>query len=170
VGVDLDEPRISNSLYVYLFRCSSDVIYVSGYRSVLKPSLQLTVHFDGPNVNVTMGFQILVASHTNEILTLQFDLYPESSLTVTSSLPVGFHPSWITPHPRDPSLIFSLLQQFDGKVLALKYDENGTGKVVAETSSGGESPPSLLATDTELFVAHVGRSWLLIDPRLTHKI
>ncbi|KAL0575843.1 hypothetical protein V5O48_006133 [Marasmius crinis-equi] len=97
--------------------------------------------------------RILVASYTNDVYTLEFDS-SEATVTLKSSLEVGTHPSWLAPHPKDPSLVFTGLEQSDGKIVALKYDENGVGKVVAHASSGGEDPCHLLVKDDELLIAN----------------
>ncbi|KAG5651307.1 hypothetical protein H0H81_009132 [Sphagnurus paluster] len=100
-----------------------------------------------------MVYLIFTSSYTTEVSTLTFD--PDSStIRLLSSLDVGHHPSWITFYPDDHSLIFTGLEQTDGKVLAIKFDDEGKGEVVAEASSGGADPCSLLATKTKLFVAN----------------
>ncbi|OBZ69776.1 6-phosphogluconolactonase [Grifola frondosa] len=100
-----------------------------------------------------MIYHILVASYTNEIYTLAFD--PDvPSLTLASSLTVGHHPSWITRHPTDTSLIFTGLEQPDGKVVALRYDAEGRGTIVGEAPSGGGHPCSLLATKDQLLIGN----------------
>lgn len=98
--------------------------------------------------------RILVASYTTSVQTLTFDA-SASALTVQSAVEVGFHPSWIEFYPSDHSLVFAGLETTEGKVVAVKYDESGTGSVVAETSSGGADPCSLAATENELLVANV---------------
>lgn len=106
-----------------------------------------------------MPHYLLVASYTNEISTLSFD--PASgSLTVSSAISVGHHPSWITFYPGDHSLVFTGLEQTEGKVIALKFDKDGTGTVVAEALSAGADPCALLATKDDLLVANV-RSCIL---------
>lgn len=108
-----------------------------------------------------MAHRILVASYTNEIHSLSFD---SSSLTLKAapSTTVGFHPSWITAHPDDHSLVFACFEQDEGKVVALRYDEEGKGTVLSEASSAGGSPCSLYATKDELFVANVCESISLV--------
>lgn len=76
-----------------------------------------------------MACHILVGSYTDEVYTLSFDP-ASSSLKVDSSVTVGHHPSWITSHPDNRSLIFAGLEQSQGKIIALKYDEEGRGKIV----------------------------------------
>ncbi|TFK45121.1 Lactonase, 7-bladed beta-propeller-domain-containing protein [Crucibulum laeve] len=100
-----------------------------------------------------MTHRILVSSYTNDITTLSFDT-SAPSLTVTSITTVGYHPSWITFHPGDRSLVCAGLEQSDGKVILLKYDEVGKGTIVAEAPSGGRDPCSLLATKEELLIAN----------------
>ncbi|KAF8161537.1 Lactonase, 7-bladed beta-propeller-domain-containing protein [Crassisporium funariophilum] len=100
-----------------------------------------------------MANRILVASYTNDIVTLTFDS-TNSSLEVTSTLTVGHHPSWLTSHPSRPSVVWTGLEQAEGKIVALGFDENGVGKVLAETSSEGEDPCSLVALDDELLIAN----------------
>lgn len=101
-----------------------------------------------------MVYRILVGSYTNSITALLFDP-SKPSLTVASSIEVGFHPSWITPHPSDPSVIFAGLEDTVGKIVVLKYDEDGKGTIVGEVDSGGDSPASLSAVDATLLVANV---------------
>ncbi|KAI0941504.1 hypothetical protein AcW1_003379 [Taiwanofungus camphoratus] len=100
-----------------------------------------------------MVYQLLVGSYTNEIYTLVFDPI-SSSLKLSSCLTVGYHPSWITPHPTDPSLIFTGLEQSDGKIIAVKYDKEGRGMVVGEAPSGGADPCTLLAVGEQLLVGN----------------
>ena len=117
-----------------------------------------------------MTFHIYVGSYTNEIYTLAFD--PDApSLTLVSTLTVGFHPSWLTPHPNDSSIIFAGLEQTDGKIVAVKYDDKGHGTLLGSVSSGGGSPCTLVATDSELLVGNVrlsqGSPIQLPDPRIS---
>ncbi|KAG6844938.1 hypothetical protein H0H87_002271 [Tephrocybe sp. NHM501043] len=78
---------------------------------------------------------IFTASYTKEVSTLAFD--PKAgSITVSSTVTVGHHPSWITFYPGDHSLVFTGLEQADGKAIALKFDEQGKGKIVAEVPTG----------------------------------
>lgn len=98
-------------------------------------------------------YRILAASYTNDVYTLIFD--PEkSSLEVESTVSVGFHPSWITSYPGDPSLVFTGLEQEDGQVVAIKYDKDWKGSKVAQVSSKGHSPCHLYATKDEIWVAN----------------
>ncbi len=100
------------------------------------------------------GYRILVASYSNDIYSLLFD--PSTgSLTCTSSIEVGFHPSWITHYPGDSSLVFASLEQANGKIVVLKYDNEANGTIVAEASSGGDDPCSLLATKDQLLITNV---------------
>ncbi|KAG7091586.1 hypothetical protein E1B28_010607 [Marasmius oreades] len=100
-----------------------------------------------------MSYRILGSSYTEEVYTLEF-VPSKATITVSSSLRIGYHPSWITAHPTDPSLVFACLEQAEGTVVALKYDESGNGKVVAEASSGGKDPCHLLVKDGELLIAN----------------
>jgi 6-phosphogluconolactonase (cycloisomerase 2 family) len=97
---------------------------------------------------------ILTSTYTDEIVTLGFD-HETGTLNVVSSITVGYHPSWITFYPGDHSLVFTGLEQEDGRVLALKYDQQGKGSVVAAVSSEGGDPCSLIATKAQLYVANV---------------
>ncbi|KDQ56245.1 hypothetical protein JAAARDRAFT_59153 [Jaapia argillacea MUCL 33604] len=100
-----------------------------------------------------MIFHILVGSYTNEIYTLAFD--PNvPSLKLVSSVVVGHHPSWITPHSTNPSLVYAGLEQPDGKIVAVEYDAEWRGKVVSEVSSGGADPCTLLAYKDELIIGN----------------
>ncbi|KAJ6518720.1 Lactonase, 7-bladed beta-propeller-domain-containing protein [Mycena sanguinolenta] len=107
--------------------------------------------------------RILVASYTHSIQSLAFDSL-ESTLTTTSAVEVGFHPSWITFHPSDQSLVFAGLEQTEGKIVAVKYDDSGKGAVVAEASSGGADPCSLVATEHHLFVANYSSGSISVLP------
>ncbi|KAI1790335.1 putative isomerase YbhE [Ganoderma leucocontextum] len=100
-----------------------------------------------------MVHRILVASYTNEIYTLAFD--PQApSLTLTSTITVGHHPSWITPHPTDKNIVFTALEQSEGKIIVLKVDEEGRVAVVGEGPSGGADPCSLVALDGQLLLGN----------------
>ena len=104
-----------------------------------------------------MVFYIYVGSYTNEIYTLAFD--PDTpSLALVSTLTVGFHPSWLTVHPRDPSIVFAGIEQAEGLIVAVKFDKHGQGTVLGSVSSGGSSPCTLLATDSELLIGNVRTS------------
>lgn len=100
------------------------------------------------------GYRILVASNTDRITSLFFDPYGPT-LNVTSEIVVGPHPTWITGHPANPSLAFTGLEQQDGIVVALKFDDTAKGTIVEQIPSGGASPASLLATTDALFVGNV---------------
>ena len=101
-----------------------------------------------------MVFHIYVGSYTDEIYTLAFD--PAGpSLSLVSALTVGFHPSWLARHPLDASIIFTGLEETDGKIVAVKYDDKGHGTLLGSVSSGGGSPCNLVATDSELLVGNV---------------
>lgn len=97
---------------------------------------------------------ILVGSYTNDVRTLAFDPTTKT-LQVTSSLTVGHHPSWIASHNAHPSLVWTGLEQSEGKILALSYDKQGNCKVVSESSSAGSEPCFLWAEKHELIIANV---------------
>lgn len=104
-----------------------------------------------------MVYQILVASYSNDIYSLLFD--PEvPSLALTSSLTVGNHPSWITAHPTDASLVFTGIEQADGKIVAMKYDSQGRGTMVGQVSSLGADPCTLVVHGKELLIGNVSYS------------
>ena len=101
-----------------------------------------------------MVHRIYVATYTNEILSLSFT--PDApSLTLDSTLTVGFHPSWLTSLPSDRTLVFTGLEQNDGQIIAVKFDQKGQGKIVGTVPSGGADPCTLLVTDSELLVGNV---------------
>ncbi|KAJ7180594.1 Lactonase, 7-bladed beta-propeller-domain-containing protein [Mycena filopes] len=110
-----------------------------------------------------MPTRILVGSYTDSVHSLELDS-STASLSVHSTLQVGFHPSWLEFHPSDRSLVFAGLEQTDGKVVAIKYDASGNGTVVAEAPSGGADPCSLIATPDRLFVANYSSGSLSILP------
>ena len=96
---------------------------------------------------------ILVGSYSNDITTLAFDSATKS-LQVTSSLTVGHHPSWITSHSAHPSLIWTGLEQSEGKILAISHDQQGNCKIISETPSAGSDPCFLSAAKHELIIAN----------------
>ncbi|ESK85786.1 putative isomerase YbhE [Moniliophthora roreri MCA 2997] len=114
-----------------------------------------------------MTYRILVGSYTHEVFTLEFDSKSSSISTLATST-VGFHPSWVTTHPEDPSLVFACLEQSDGGIVALKYDNTGKGTVVASAPSGGQDPCHLLVKDDELFIANYSSGDFAILP-VSHK-
>lgn len=101
--------------------------------------------------------KILVASYSSEVVTLSFDLSTTPpSLTLLSTLQVGHHPSWITPHLSDKTVVFTATEEANGLVKALKYDlETGIGSIIAEASSGGADPCHLAIFEKDLLVANV---------------
>lgn len=110
-----------------------------------------------------MSHRIIAGSFTDEIYSLDFD--PSSmSLTFVAAATVGHSPSWIICHPDDHSLIFAVSAKPEGKVVAVKFDENGKGKIVGQSLSGGAGPCSLLAATDELIVANVSCSGFIITP------
>lgn len=101
-----------------------------------------------------MAYRLLVGSYTSDVTLLEFDS-DARTLRVASALTVGYHPSWLTRHPSDPSLVYTGLEEADGKILALNLSSEGTISVVGEASSGGEDPASLVALEKELIVGNV---------------
>jgi len=104
-----------------------------------------------------MVYRILAATYTDRVETLLFDSEAES-LSIASSLTVGDRPSWITPHPENPAIWFAGLEQEDGKVVAIEYDDQGKGKIVGERSSEGAEPCTLGAYKEELLIGNVSFS------------
>lgn len=107
---------------------------------------------------------ILVGSYSNDITTLAFDP-TTNTLQVTSSLTVGHHPSWIASHNAHPSLVWTGLEQPEGKILAISHDERGNCKVISETSSAGSHPCFLSAVQDELIVANVRSISFLLETK-----
>lgn len=105
------------------------------------------------SVSPPMAYRLLVSSYTDAIYTISFNA-EAGSVDLVSTTRVGHHPSWVTSHPDDASLVFTGLEQSEGVVLAIKFDDKGEGKVVGRVSSGGADPCSLLATKDELLVAN----------------
>jgi 6-phosphogluconolactonase (cycloisomerase 2 family) len=97
---------------------------------------------------VTEALTILVGSYTNAVYTLSFSP-SSSSLVLKSSLDVGFHPSWlaVVPSKNLPSehkaIILTGLEQTDGKIVAIRLDEEGKATKLGEVPSGGADPASL---------------------------
>ena len=101
-----------------------------------------------------MVYHIYVGSYTDQISTLVFD--PQAaSLTLESSLTAGHHPSWLTRHPTDRSLIFTGLEQSNGQIVAVKYDKKGHGTIVGIVPGGGADPCNLTATSSDVLVGNV---------------
>lgn len=108
--------------------------------------------------------KILVATYSPKVFTLSFDLsMTPPSLTLSSALEVGHHPSWIVPHSTDKSIVFTATEEPSGTVKALKYDlETGVGSVVAEASSGGADPCHLAIFESDLLVVNVSIIQVLV--------
>lgn len=110
-----------------------------------------------------MNYHILVATYHDHILTLSFN--PEArSVSSIASLTVGTSPSWITRNPNDPSVYFACLEQGEGVLVALKYNENGIGQVIAKVPSHGEDPCHLLVVNGELLAANYSAEGLVSAP------
>ena len=116
------------------------------------------------NTIVIMVYRILVSAYTDFISTLTFDP-ATSALEVTSIVSVGQNPSWITFHPTsgNHSLVWTGLERAEGKILAIKYDPDGQGKIVAEAASEGADPCSLFATEDQLIIANVRSYFKFFD-------
>ncbi|KIM36813.1 hypothetical protein M413DRAFT_77727 [Hebeloma cylindrosporum] len=110
-----------------------------------------------------MAHRILVASNSSNITTLNFDP-AAGSLEISSDVHVGHRPSWLTSHESHPAIVFTGLEQTDGKVVALRYDEHGKGEVISEASSAGQEPCYLLATRDEILIANYRSGTLGILP------
>lgn len=109
-------------------------------------------------------YPILVASYTNDIVTLEFDS-DNATLTQTSSITVGHHPSWIAGHPTISNLVYTGLEQSDGKILALKFEDNGKqGRLVSEISSIGQDPCSVYVDKDQVLAANVRPRFISLDP------
>ena len=105
-----------------------------------------------------MAYNIVVGSYNDSVYTLTFDGSKSGAdaLSLSSTLPVGYHPSWVEKHPSDPSLVFTVLEQPEGLLLALRYDvQAGTGKVIASIPTGGHSPCSILVMEEDILVGNV---------------
>ncbi|KAH9161433.1 3-carboxy-cis,cis-mucoante lactonizing enzyme [Lactarius sanguifluus] len=108
-------------------------------------------------------YHILAASYTDGLTSLFFD--PKGpTLEVVSKIKVGNRPSWLTTHPDDPTLVFTGLEQSDGIIIALKFNEDGNATVVGQIPSGGADPASLLATTDTLFVGNYSSGTILAAP------
>jgi len=101
-----------------------------------------------------MVYRILTATYTDRVETLSFDSEAKS-LSITSSLTVGHHPSWITPNPENQVIWFTALEQEDGRVVAIEYDKEGKGKVIGDLSSEGSEPCTLVAYKGDLLIGNV---------------
>ncbi|KAJ3732007.1 Lactonase, 7-bladed beta-propeller-domain-containing protein [Lentinula guzmanii] len=108
-----------------------------------------------------MAFTILGSSYTNSVYTYTFE---NDSLALKSSVDVGVHPSWVTSHPEDKSLVFAALEQEEGKIVAIKYDSEYKGNQVAEASSGGQDPCSIVVVKDELLIANYSSGSITVLP------
>ncbi|KAF9222346.1 3-carboxy-cis,cis-mucoante lactonizing enzyme [Gyrodon lividus] len=115
--------------------------------------------------------KILVGSYSDSIYTLEFDPAPSvgpgtPTLKFLTDVKVGHHPSWIVAHPFDSSLIFTGLEQANGKIVVVKYDKEGKGQKVEEAtcSSGGADPCTLLAMENELIIGNYSSGILATLP------
>lgn len=102
-----------------------------------------------------MTYRILTSTYADRIETLLFDSEARS-LSTASSLTVGHRPSWITPHPENPVIWFTGLEQEEGRVVAIEYDEDGKGTIVGEISSEGAEPCTLVVYKGDLLIGNVG--------------
>ncbi|KAF7977949.1 hypothetical protein HWV62_2033 [Athelia sp. TMB] len=105
--------------------------------------------------------KILVGSYTNTIYTLDFDPTADqaSRLTLSSSIDVGFHPSWIAPHPNNGNIggtiVFTGLEQEVGEIVVVSFDADGKGKIEASgISTRGADPCTVLVTKDEVIAGN----------------
>lgn len=114
--------------------------------------------------------KILAGSYANEIYTLEFD--PSAgSLSLSSSITVGFHPSWITPHPSTggETVIVTGLEQSAGEIVVVSFDKDGKGTIEASgISSHGADPCTVIATKDEVIVGNVSFAVLKHSIRVAH--
>jgi hypothetical protein len=108
------------------------------------------------SATIDMTLRILVGSYSRAISTLSFDPVTRT-LRLVASTEVGHHPSWLARHPSDAALVYTSLEQADGRVLALRVDGEGHVRVVAEAGAGGRHPASFEALEDELVVGNVRR-------------
>lgn len=101
-----------------------------------------------------MAYRILTATYSDRIETLLFDSEARS-LSIMSSLTVGHHPSWITPHPENPAIWFTALEQEDGRAVVIEYDKEGKGNIVGEIPSEGAEPCTLVVYKGDLLIGNV---------------
>ena len=139
---------VASSIKALAYRLVLMLYQDSGYRKLP----------DSETRKAEMVYRILVASYTDAVYTLLFDpsKSTDESLSLVSRLTVGHHPSWIERHPSDPSIVFTGLEQEDGRLLTLRYNfDTGEGEILANVSSRGADPCSILATDENVLVANV---------------
>ncbi|EIN06380.1 putative isomerase YbhE [Punctularia strigosozonata HHB-11173 SS5] len=113
----------------------------------------------------SVPYRFLVATYTDSIYTLEFD--PTQSppkLVQTSSVRIGHHPSWITQHPTDPSIVFTAAEEVHGRVYALSVNLEGKAEVVATVASEGADPCTLVASEEELFVGNYSSGTVSVFP------
>ncbi|TFK50728.1 3-carboxy-cis,cis-mucoante lactonizing enzyme [Heliocybe sulcata] len=108
-------------------------------------------------------YHIAVASYSHNIYALQFSTSPPE-LKVLSTLEVGYHPSWITPHPSDRSTIFAAIEDESGRVVEIKHDESGKGAIVGTCTTSGNYPCTTLVVGQELLVGNYMSGQVVIIP------
>lgn len=107
--------------------------------------------------------KIVVASYTDTVTTIAFE--PQASkLEVIANLGAGYRASWITPHPLDRTLAFVCLENSDGQLVAIRFDdsEEAGGKILGKIESGGSDPCHMAITKyQEIITANVSlKVWL----------
>ena len=108
-----------------------------------------------------MGYRILVGSYTDSLYVLTFEPVGEDSgdkptLKLSSTIPVGHHPSWVAKHPVDPSILFTVLEQPDGQLLSLKLNaETLEASITARATTSGADPCTILIAEQEVIVGNV---------------
>ena len=112
-----------------------------------------------------MDYHILVGSYTDSLYVVTFKTAGEndggkSTLTLSSRIPVGHHPSWVAKHPTDSSVVFTVLEKPDGQLISLKLDlETLGGSITATAPTSGADPCTILIAEQEVIVANVSESY-----------
>ncbi|GFZ51129.1 hypothetical protein JCM24511_08887 [Saitozyma sp. JCM 24511] len=102
---------------------------------------------------------ILLGTHDDYIHAVQFD--PATlTLTKTSELKTSPHPSWLTPHPTIPDIIYAN-GHVEGKAFALRVlNDQGSLQIISEAVTDGTGPTHLAVLDdgSGVLFAHVSNA------------
>jgi 6-phosphogluconolactonase (cycloisomerase 2 family) len=91
-----------------------------------------------------VAFTILAGTYTQAISAFLFNP-ANASLSLLSSSPAGNNPSWLDLHPTNKSILYATQEQSNGAVLSFTIGAQGKLTLVANVSSAGQDPASLLA-------------------------
>ncbi|TFK24022.1 putative isomerase YbhE [Coprinopsis marcescibilis] len=94
-----------------------------------------------------VSFKILAGGYSTFIATYLFNTTPQAStLEVISRSPTGINPSWLSFHPTNKSLLYTVNEYDRGAVQSFLVKEDGSlSSAIDVVSSSGESPAHVIA-------------------------